>query len=104
MFRNKHVLKLLGAAVVVMSVMACDPMSGRETVGEYVDDATITSKVIAAIVDDPVLKKSQVNVETLKKVVQLSGWVDSNQSRNRAGAIARAVTGVSSVRNDLIIQ
>lgn len=104
MFRNKRVLKLLGAAVVVVSVMACDPMSGRETAGEYVDDATITSKVIAAIIDDPVLKKSHVNVETLKNVVQLSGWVDSNQSRNRAGAIARAVTGVSSVRNDLIVQ
>ncbi|MCF3629572.1 BON domain-containing protein [Thalassospiraceae bacterium LMO-SO8] len=104
MFSYKRILKFLGAAVVILSVMACDPMSGRETAGEYIDDATITSKVIAAIIDDPVLKKAHVNVETLKKVVQLSGWVDSDQSRERAGAVARGVTGVSSVRNNLIVQ
>ncbi len=104
MFRTKRVLKLAGAIAVIMSVMACDPMAGRETAGEYVDDATITTKVIAAIVDDPVLKKSHVNVETFRNVVQLSGWVDSNQSVSRAGAIARTVKGVSSVRNDLIVR
>ncbi len=104
MFNLKRLMKLTGAVAVVLSVMACDPIAGRETPGEYVDDTTITSKVIAAIVDDPMLKKSQVNVETFKNVVQLSGWVDSNQSINRAGNIARSVKGVSSVRNNLIVR
>jgi len=94
----------VAAAVVIMTVVACDPISGRETMGEYVDDSTITSKVIAAIVDDPVLKKSHVNVETLQNVVQLSGWVDSNESIVRAGVVARNVKGVRSVRNDLIVK
>ncbi len=103
MFRTMHVLKLAGVVAVTLFVMACDPIAGRETAGEYVDDATITSKVIAAIIDDPVLKKSNISVETLQNVVQLSGWVESDLSLARAGAIARAVSGVHSVRNDLII-
>jgi len=104
MVKIMHSLKLAGAAIVILSVMACDPITGRETAGEYVDDATITSKVIAAIIDDPVLKKSNVNVETFQNAVQLSGWVDSNQSVTRAGDIAQAVKGVISVQNDLIVR
>ena len=103
MFKLVHSLKFIVALGAIVSVMACDPMAGRETAGEYVDDATITTKVIAAIVDDPELKKSSVSVETFQNVVQLSGWVDSNQSINRAGNIARSVKGVSSVRNNLIV-
>ncbi len=104
MFKLVHSLKFIVALGAIVSVMACDPMAGRETAGEYVDDATITTKVIAAIVDDPELKKSSVSVETFQNVVQLSGWVDSNQSINRAGNIARSVKGVSSVRNNLIVR
>ncbi len=104
MFRTKRVLKLVAAVGVLMFVMACDPIAGRETPGEYVDDATITSKVIAAIIDDPVLKKSQVNVETLKNIVQLSGFVDSLPVKIRAGDVARSVSGVKAVTNDLVVQ
>ena len=104
MFKLVHSLKFIVALGAIVSVMACDPMAGRETAGEYDDDATITTKVIAAIVDDPELKKSSVSVETFQNVVQLSGWVDSNQSINRAGNIARSVKGVSSVRNNLIVR
>ncbi len=104
MHRTKRVLMLTGALVVIMSVMACDPIAGRETPGEYVDDTTITTKVIAAIIDDPVLEKSQVKVETLQNVVQLSGFVDSSQVKMRAGAVARGVSGVKSVTNDLVVR
>ena len=61
MFKLVHSLKFIVALGAIVSVMACDPMAGRETAGEYVDDATITTKVIAAIVDDPELKKSSVS-------------------------------------------
>jgi hyperosmotically inducible periplasmic protein len=79
-------------------------MSGRETVGEYVDDATITTKVKAAMFDDPALKVMQIGVETMQNVVQLSGFVDSPQVKARAGELARSVIGVREVKNDLVVR
>jgi hyperosmotically inducible protein len=90
--------------VLAASVAACSAISGRETPGEYVDDATITTKVKAAIFDDPSLKVLQVNVETFQNVVQLSGFVDSTQSENRAVELARNVSGVRSVKDDIIVR
>lgn len=75
MSMHKRHFKLAAMAALTIFLMACDPIAGRETPGEYVDDTAITSKVIAAIIDDPILKKSQVNVETLQHIVQLSGFV-----------------------------
>ncbi|MEX0693898.1 MAG: BON domain-containing protein [Rhodospirillales bacterium] len=104
MFMNRNTLLLAAMLAITAPLIACDPIAGRETPGEYVDDATITGKVIAAIIDDPILKKSEVKVETFQNVVQLSGWVDSNASINRAGDVARNIKGVRSVRNDLIVR
>jgi hyperosmotically inducible protein len=101
----KHRLRNLAAILVLaVSVVGCDAISGRETAGAYVDDTTITTRVIAEIVKDPGLKKFQVSVETLNHVVQLSGFVDSQESVSRAGALARGVRGVQSVKNDLIVR
>jgi osmotically-inducible protein OsmY len=86
------------------SLAACDAISGRETAGAYVDDTTITTRVLAEIVNDPTLKASEVGVETMKNVVQLSGFVDTNQKALRAGELARNVPGVQSVRNNLIVK
>ena len=97
--RNSLMIVALAA-----SVAACSAISGRETTGEYVDDATITTKVKAAIFDDPSLKVLQVNVETFQNVVQLSGFVDSTQSENRAVELARNVSGVRSVKDDIIVR
>ena len=72
-----------------------------EGTGEYVDDAVITTKVKAAILDAPGLKSTEINVETFKGVVQLSGFVSSQESVNVAIATARAVKGVTSVKNDM---
>lgn len=104
MSMNKRYFKLAGMAALTIFLMACDPIAGRETPGEYVDDTTITSKVIAAIFDDPMLKKSQVNVETLRNIVQLSGFVDSQIVKARAGDVARGVSGVQAVTNDLVVR
>ena len=98
-FRN-----LVAVLLLAVSVGACDAISGRETPGEYVDDATITTKVIAQIIQDPALKKFQVSVETLQNVVQLSGFVDSYDNASRAGTLASKVQGVRSVKNDLVVR
>jgi len=84
-----------------MSMVGCASTANKEGTGEYVDDSVITTKVIAAIFDDPDLKSAEINVETFKGVVQLSGFVKAKDSINKAGTVARGVKGVTSVKNDL---
>jgi hypothetical protein len=88
--------------VTVLSGCASTPI--RESTGEYVDDSAITARVKAAIFGEPSLKVLQVNVETFKREVQLSGFVDSAASAKKAGEIAGSVEGVKSVKNDLIVK
>jgi osmotically-inducible protein OsmY len=84
--------------------MGCAATQKTESTGQYVDDASITSKVKAAIFKDPSLKVNQINVETYKGVVQLSGFVDSQENVRKAGDIASSVNGVVSVKNNLIVR
>ena len=93
----KRFSALLLAALLVA---ACAGTSKKESTGEYFDDSLITTKVKAAIFNEPSLKVSQINVETYKGVVQLSGFVDSADAGAKAVELARAVKGVSSVKND----
>lgn len=86
------------------SLAACSAIEGRETAGQYVDDSTITTKVKAAIVNDEGLKGMQINVETMQGVVQLSGFVDTAQQAAQAASDARAVEGVKSVRNSIVVR
>lgn len=103
--RKLGILKQLAVALLLTtSVTACAAMSGRETAGEYVDDATITTKVKTAILNEPSLKSRQISVETMQSVVQLSGFVDTSQGKSKAGEIARGIHGVRSVKNDLIVR
>jgi hyperosmotically inducible periplasmic protein len=103
--RNANWLRsVLVALALTTSLAACAVTSGRETAGEYVDDATITTKVKAAMFDDPSVKVMQIGVETMQNVVQLSGFVDSAQIKARAGELARGVEGVREVRNDLVVR
>jgi osmotically-inducible protein OsmY len=88
-------------ALFMVSLVGCASAPGKEGTGEYVDDAVITTKVKAAIFNEPNLKSAEVNVETYKGVVQLSGFVSSATSAARATELARGVKGVVSVRNDL---
>jgi len=74
------------------------------SVGEYVDDATITAKVKAAVLEDPSLKSAEINVETSKGRVQLSGFVSSRADIDRAVKVAKGVAGVTSVKNDMILK
>jgi osmotically-inducible protein OsmY len=92
------------AGVLLVSVAACAPTATHEGTGEYIDDSVITSKVKAAFAADPTVKATQVKVETFKGTVQLSGFVDSRESAQRAVEIARGVKGVKSVKNDTVIR
>jgi osmotically-inducible protein OsmY len=78
--------------------------SKKESPGAYVDDAVITTKVKAAVLEEPSLKSAEINVETLKGTVQLSGFVRSRADINKAVEIAKGVKGVKSVKNDMILK
>lgn len=89
------------AAIALIAAVGCASTSTQEGTGEYIDDTVITAKVKAAILNDPYLKSAEINVETYKGEVQLSGFVSSRDAANRAVTVAREVHGVRSVRNDM---
>jgi len=87
--------------LLLVSLMGCASTRTHESAGEYLDDSAITLKVKTAILGDETLKSSEINVETFKGVVQLSGFVNSQSDINQAVVVARNVNGVTSVRNDM---
>jgi len=89
------------AAILMATVVGCASTEKHEGTGEYVDDSVITTKVKAAILNEPTLKVAEINVETFKGVVQLSGFVRSQANMNEAVALARRVDGVKSVKDDM---
>ena len=95
---SKHMLAALGLAVLLG---ACGGTPERESTGEYIDDSVITTKIKAAFVQDGLVDAHEVEVDTFKGNVQLSGVADSQAEINRAVQIAGKVPGVKSVRNDL---
>jgi osmotically-inducible protein OsmY len=102
--RLAHFLKTLFASLLILALVACAPTAKREGTGEYIDDALITTKVKAALAADPNVKATEVNVETFKGMVQLSGFVSSKESVQKAIDIARGVSGVRGVRNDMAVK
>lgn len=98
------VITAAGLALSGTALLGCASTRTHESAGEYIDNSVITAKVKAAILEDPTLKSLQISVKTYKDVVQLSGFVDSAQSAQRAGEVAMSVQGVSAVRNDLIVK
>ena len=97
-------LSALFLAVTLASVVGCASTSKQEGTGEYVDDSVITTKVKAAILGEPSLKVAEINVETFKGVVQLSGFVTSTALANKAVEVAGKVSGVKSVKNDMRVK
>lgn len=100
----KHFVRLFSAPfliLVLLTVMGCGSTQKQEGTGEYLDDTVITTKVKAAILNEPTLKSAEINVETFKGVVQLSGFVSSSASISKAIEVAKGVAGVKSVRNSM---
>jgi osmotically-inducible protein OsmY len=85
-------------------IAGCASTRTQESTGQYVDDSTITAKVKADILGDSALKVFDIGVETFKGTVQLSGFVNSEEIRSRAAVVAGRVSGVRSVKNNLIVK
>lgn len=103
----KQINKYLSAvflAVALGSAVGCASTSTEKGTGEYIDDAVITTKVKTALINDPLTKAYQIEVETYKGVVQLSGFVATQAEVNKATEVARGVAGVTSVKNDIRIK
>lgn len=95
---------LLAAATLAAALGACAPAEKRQSTGEYIDDAWITSKVKGAFVKNPELSAAQINVDTYKGEVQLSGFVSDPGEVGKAAAVAGGIKGVKSVKNDIQVK
>jgi len=90
--------------MLIATFVACASTPKQESTGEFVDDSVITTKIKTLLAEDDFLKSFQISVETRKGIVQLSGFVNSQDAVNRADQIARGVKGVKSVKNSLILK
>lgn len=97
-------IRHLVIVMLMAGLVACASTSKQSGTGEYVDDTVITTKVKSLLAADDFLKSFEISAETYKGVVQLSGFVDSQDAVNKAGEIARSVEGVSSVKNNLNVK
>jgi len=104
MLKTKSYMSAALLAFALVGVVGCASSPTKEGTGEYVDDSVITAKVKSAILNEPTLKVAEINVETFKGAVQLSGFVSSPDSVTKAAAVAREVGGVKSVKNDIRIK
>lgn len=92
------------SGLLAVTAAGCAVTRHQSTVGEYVDDATVTSRVKAKFAEDPQVSAMAISVETLKGVVQLSGFAKNTTERRRAGEIAAATPGAKGVNNDIIVR
>ena len=93
---------LFAASLLVLT--GCASTANRDSPGQYIDDAVVTAKVKASIFNEPTIKASEINVETYKGDVQLSGFVSDPADAAKAVAVARGVKGVTSVKNDVRVK
>ncbi|MDQ1830552.1 BON domain-containing protein [Massilia scottii] len=100
----KRLSSMLFAATLVATMAGCASTATKEGTGEFIDDTVITAKVKASIFNDPTLKASEINVETFKGDVQLSGFVADPADAAKAADVARGVKGVVSVKNDVRVK
>ena len=97
-------LSTFAATLSLLFVIGCAATEDRASVGEVIDDTVITAKVKAALIEDDDLSAAEINVETFKGVVQLSGFVSDRSDIPKATAVTNDVDGVVSVRNDLVLK
>ena len=102
--KNFKIATRLVAAFALATSLGCASTATSEGTGEYLDDSVITAKVKSAILAEPGLKSAEINVETFKGVVQLSGFVSSQANADSAVMVAKGVNGVKSVKNDMRVK
>ncbi len=98
----RTLLAAVVAAVALLTATGCAVTRGQETVGAYIDDATITTQIKARVADNTQVAATSIKVETLNGVVLLSGFAKNTTEKNMAESIARGVNGVKSVRNEIV--
>jgi len=101
---QRFAIAALVAAMTAFTAAGCAVTRHQETVGAYVDDAAITTKVKAKFADDPTVSAMSIKVDTLRGVVQLSGFVDNSEAKATAEELARSVDNVKSVDNELSVK
>lgn len=100
MYRTIFFSMLLGSCV---SLTACQSMTGK-TADQTMSDATITAKVQGTLTGDKLSNFSRIDVDTEQSEVTLNGVVQSAEEKRRAAELAREVSGVTKVNNNLQIQ
>lgn len=104
---NKPILTVAFATALTATLLTtsgCAVTRNQETVGAYVDDAALTTRVKAKFAADPTVSAMAISVETLKGTVQLSGFAKSYEEKSMAEKLARETSGVVAVRNDIAIR
>jgi osmotically-inducible protein OsmY len=104
MKKSYVIIRFLLVLMMIAAFVACASTPQQSSTGEVVDDSVITTKIKTLLAEDEFLKSFQISVETRKGIVELSGFVDNQKSKDRAGQIARGVGGVKSVKNALILK
>ena len=96
----------IASAIAVSTVFmtGCAVVRDQQTVGSYIDDTTITTRVKARMAEDPAVSAMSIQVETLKGTVQLSGFAKNSTERSAAEKLAASVPGVTAVRNDIVVR
>lgn len=102
--RIQHTLAAVVSAVALLTTTGCAVFRDQQSVGSFVDDATLTTRVKAKFAEDRTVSALAISVETLKGVVQLSGFAKSAEEKSTAERLARSTSGVVSVRNDIIVR
>jgi osmotically-inducible protein OsmY len=102
--KRQHAAAMLLAAIMTAGTVACSSTPTQQSTGQAIDDGVVTAKVKAKLIEDPVTKAHEINVETFKGTVQLSGFVESNEARTRALQLARETDGVKKVKDALEIR
>ena len=101
----KHTAATLAlSGLLAFTAVGCAVTRDQSTVGEYVDDATVTTRVKAKFAEDPTVSAMSISVETLKGTVQLSGFAKSQAEKNQAENIARNTKHVKEVRNSIVVR
>lgn len=92
------------SGLLAFTAVGCSVMRDQSTVGEYVDDSTVTTRVKAKFAEDPQVSAMAISVETLKGIVQLSGFAKSSSEKSAAGTIAANTPGVRGVANNIVVK
>jgi osmotically-inducible protein OsmY len=104
-FKSRYLLTSIFTAVTLATAATgCSVLRDQQSTGSYVDDSVVTTRVKTKFAEDSTVSAMALNVETMKGVVQLSGFAKSPAEKQKAEQLAREVKGVVSVKNDIIVR